>query len=140
MEFITVPAIVGIVFFGVYKLFELFVKKRERLLLIDKLVNNPNLTNLEGKQTFSFELQSGNRYGALKAACLLIGVGLGILIGFFINASINVGTLSTGDHYSREIMGMIYGASIFIFGGIGLLTAFFLELKFSKEKEEKEKI
>ena len=37
MDFIMVPTIMAIITLGIYKLFELFVCKKERLLLIEKM-------------------------------------------------------------------------------------------------------
>ena len=36
MDFIMVPTIMAIITLGIYKLFELFVCKKERLMLIEK--------------------------------------------------------------------------------------------------------
>ena len=51
MDFISVPLVVGIVCAGIYGLFELFVRKRERLAIIekigDKLANWDCLTTCE---------------------------------------------------------------------------------------------
>lgn len=137
MDFISIPLTVGVVFFGTYKLFELFVRRRERILLIDKLVNNPNI---DAKQDISLNLQTRNPYGALKIACLLIGIGIGLLVGFFINLGLNGALTEPSNHYVREIAGMIYGASVFVFGGISLLVAFIMEMKYSKEKEKRKEL
>ena len=123
-----VPSIIGIITYGIYKLFELFAKRKERLLMIEKYCNN---TDIESKPSFSLDIKTSNTFGALKIACLLIGVGLGLLSGFFINAAANA---QLSDHHSYEAMGVVYGASIFLFGGIGLLAAFIMEMKFSKKK------
>ena len=40
MDFISVPLVVGIVCAGIYGLFELFVRKRERLAIIEKIGGN----------------------------------------------------------------------------------------------------
>ena len=37
MDFITIPLVVGIITLGIYKLFELFACRRERITLIEKL-------------------------------------------------------------------------------------------------------
>ena len=37
MDFIMVPAVMTIITLGVYKLFELFVCKKERIMLIEKM-------------------------------------------------------------------------------------------------------
>ena len=41
MDFISVPLVVGIVCAGIYGLFELFVRKRERLAIIEKIGDKP---------------------------------------------------------------------------------------------------
>ena len=40
MDFISVPLVVGIVCAGIYGLFELFVRRRERLAIIERSVIN----------------------------------------------------------------------------------------------------
>lgn len=44
MDFITAPLIVGIITLGIYKLFELFACRRERITLIEKL-GEKNVSN-----------------------------------------------------------------------------------------------
>lgn len=48
MDFISVPVTFGVGAYAFYKVIELFVRKRERLLLIDKLnsLENVNTTNI----------------------------------------------------------------------------------------------
>ncbi|KAA6305525.1 hypothetical protein EZS27_042822, partial [termite gut metagenome] len=83
MDFIMAPLIVGIIALCIYKLFELFVCKRERLSIIEKLgdkltlpveLNKLSLPDYSHSRPFSF--------GALKAGCLLMGIGLGLFVGF----------------------------------------------------------
>mgnify|MGYP000502172067 FL=1 len=47
MDFITAPLIVGIITLGIYKLFELFACRRERITLIEKLGEKMSQTDLE---------------------------------------------------------------------------------------------
>ncbi len=85
MDFIMVPLIMGIITLGIYKLFELFVCRRERMAIIEKLSDKITTTDLNGK--FSLPDYSHNRsFGALKGGCLMFGIGLGLLIGFIICA------------------------------------------------------
>ena len=56
MDFITIPLTFGIVTYGIYKLFELFVCKKERLFLLEKInfdnANNASLKDcLKGYNT-----------------------------------------------------------------------------------------
>ena len=53
MDFITAPLIVGIITLGIYKLFELFACRRERITLIEKLGEKMSQTDLELCQFFS---------------------------------------------------------------------------------------
>jgi hypothetical protein len=72
----------------------------------------------------------------LKIACLLLGVGLGLLIGYFICLN-SIAGYSTMDlqHNANEISGVVYGASVLLFGGLGLLVAFVIELKSMKNNK-----
>lgn len=126
MDFIMIPTVMSIVTLGIYKLFELFVCKKERLMLIEKMGDKyvPDVScmpKLYGRFSFS----------ALKLGCLLLGMGLGLLIGFIICSSAIPGYLV--QRVNQGIVSLVYGACVLIFGGIGLITAFIAELKLSKK-------
>ena len=104
MDFISVPLVVGIVCAGIYGLFELFVRNYMR--------------------NFSFS--------SLKAGCLLAGIGLGLLVGFIINMCMATNSYYDDGWYRHEVAGTAYGASVLLFGGIGLIIAFVIELKLGK--------
>ena len=133
MEFISIPAVVGVITYGIYKLFELFVCRRERLNIIDKLTENTTLST--DKLSLDGYFRPRFSYGALKAGCLLIGIGLGLLIGFLIcSLSIPHYIENYNDWDLRKISGIVYGSCVLLFGGIGLITAFLIELKIGKKK------
>ena len=136
LDFIMVPLVCGIFVLGFYKLFELFVCKKERLLIIEKMGEKFTPDMLEHKINFS---SIGNlSFSALKFGCLLMGLGLGLLIGYLICSTTLEGYTNLGDmritYNMRETVSIIYGGCILIFGGIGLLTAFLVELKINKDK------
>jgi hypothetical protein len=131
MDFITVPVVVGMVMLAVYKLFELFVRKKERLILLEKMGSDYNPQLLQDK-LFS-PLKNNPSFTTLKIACLLLGVGFGLLAGFFINKNVGATLPGSDEWMMRETIGVIYGASVLFFGGIGLLVAFLLEQKFLKK-------
>jgi hypothetical protein len=147
MDFITIPLVVGMITLGIYKLFELFVRKRERLTLIEKMSDKIEVATIENQ--FSFPSQTSiKQFGSLKAGCLLIGIGLGLMVGFFISmfAFGNYNLLSVSFipgaidwdkvNQVKEMVGIVYGASVFIFGGIGLLVAFILEMKYTGKNKK----
>lgn len=138
MDFISVPVVVGIVFYGVYKLFELFVCKNERLKIIDKLGDKFSANDISGKMTLPSYKRSDFSFSTLKGGFLMLGIGLGLLIGFFICTMSSRSYLSgNADWSAQQIFGIVYGACVLLFGGLGLLVAFIIEMKLSK-KDRKE--
>jgi len=136
LDFISIPLVVGMITLGIYKLFDLFVRKKERLAIIEKIGDKFDSSMIENKFSFplNFKFENVGTFGALKVACLLIGVGLGLLVGYFIC----YGTLPNfinGD-YPYRTAEVIYGASTLLFGGLGLLIAFLIEMKYRKDKKE----
>ena len=154
MNFITIPLVVGMITLGIYKLFELFVRKKERLSMIEKIGEKFDASMIENKFSFPTKVFSNVPFGSLKAGCLLVGIGLGLLVGFFIitfafgDSNISTQSFNLAQiewdrmrelEYNRErelkeVMGIVYGASVFVFGGLGLLVAFVLEMKYSEKK------
>jgi hypothetical protein len=148
MDFIMIPLIVGMITLGIYKLFELFVCKRERLTLIEKMSEKFDASMIENKFSFPAQVSAFKSFGSLKVGCLLIGVGLGLMVGFFISmfafgnynllsASFTPGAIDWDKvNQVKELTGIVYGASVLIFGGIGLLVAFMLEMKYSAKNKK----
>jgi hypothetical protein len=122
-----VPLVCGIFVLGFYKLFELFICKKERLLIIEKMGEKFTPDMLEHKLNFS---SIGNMsFSALKFGCLFMGFGLGLLAAFAIHYNFE-------DFLFKkwEIQTTVYGASVLLFGGLGLLIAFLIELNINKNK------
>lgn len=134
MEFIMVPTIIGIITLGFYKLFELFVCKKERLLIIEKMGEKFTPDMLDHKINFS---SVGNvSFSALKFGCLFVGIGLGLLVAYLICTTTIDGYVERNANWSWEVrksISVIYGACVLLFGGAGLLTSFLIELKISKK-------
>ncbi|MGL4852734.1 MAG: DUF6249 domain-containing protein [Phocaeicola sp.] len=129
MDFIMVPCIVGIVTAGIYGLFELYARRKERLLMIEKLAEKLDRTSIDGKLVMPNLGLSKRTFSALKVGCLLVGIGLGVFIGLLL-------TLQLGLEKNYELKGTAYGASVLLFGGIGLLVAFIIEVRMNKHKKE----
>ena len=134
LDFIMVPLVCGIFVLGFYKLFELFVCKKERLLIIEKMGEKFTPDMLEHKLSFSSIGKFSS--SALKFGCLFMGLGLGLLIGYLICTATLEGyaEMESFNRNMRETSSVVYSACILLFGGLGLLTAFLIELKINKNK------
>lgn len=135
MDFITAPLVVGFICVGIYGVFELFVRRKERLAIIEKIGDKLDASAFEGKLGLPSYVRKFS-FSSLKAGCLLTGIGLGLLVGFFINVTLAVNNTFMEDGWFRgEIAGTAYGASVLLFGGIGLILAFIIEMKIGKDKK-----
>lgn len=123
MDWIMIPLNFAIVFGAIYKVIELFVRKRERLMLISKLTEISNV-DFKGINLYS----SGNKYTALRIGWLLLGVGCGFLLGFCINLWATLGDYALRAdemwQYSERVGSIVYVACVCICGGIGLLMSY----------------
>ena len=128
MDFIMVPAVIGIITLGIYKLFELFVRKKERLMIIDKIGDKLTPEILSGKIDFSTNIPKLSS-SALKFGCLFMGLGIGMLVAFAVHYN-----FADFVESSYQIRSAVYGSCVLLFGGLGLLIAFIVELKVSKKK------
>jgi len=136
MDWITAPLICAIIFGCVYKVVELFARKRERLMLINKITEISN-TDFKGINLYS----SGNKFMALRIGWLMLGVGCGFLFGFLINWTATNGKYATefGNawSYHNAVGSIVYVACICICGGIGLLLSYKAERKAEHPEEKK---
>ena len=123
-----VPAVVGIITLGIYRLFELFVRKKERLMIIDKIGDKLTPEILSGKIDFSTNIPKLSS-SALKFGCLFMGLGIGMLVAFAVHYN-----FADFVESSYQIRSAVYGSCVLLFGGLGLLIAFIVELKVSKKK------
>jgi len=123
-----VPAVMGIITLGIYKLFELFVRKKERLIIIDKIGDKLTPEILSEKIDFSTNIPK-LYFSALKFGCLFMGLGIGMLVAFTIHYN-----FADFVESSYQIIGAIYGSCVLLFGGLWLIIAFIIELKICNKK------
>ena len=128
LDFIMVPAVVGIITLGIYRLFELFVRKKERLIIIDKIGDKLTPDILSGQIDFSTNIPKFS-FSALKFGCLFMGLGIGMLVAFAVHYN-----FADFVESSYLIRSAIYGSCVLLFGGLGLIIAFIIELKISNKK------
>ena len=127
-----------IVFSFIYMVFELFARRGERKMLIEKIVEigkadvgrylneylgNTGMANI-------FRMRS---HGSIRGALLMLGIGIGVMAGFFINYLLVGDAYLTSRHHwdvcNEEVVVVVYIASVCIFGGLGMLIAYFIERK-----------
>ena len=103
--------IVGIAFFAVvYGIFHLYVRRKERLALIEKGLT-ANIFNSEA-----------NVSPSLKYGILCIGIAIGFLFGDILAKSTNL----------EE--GVAYVSMIFLFGGLALVIYYFIAKKHARKE------
>ena len=117
MNELMIVANVAIVFGVVYKLFELFVCRKERMMLIEKL--GDKLPPEQMKSGISYSPVSFS-FGGLRLGCLLLGVGIGLIAAFLL-----IDTFGREDDY---VISTAYGACVLIGGGFGLIASYVVEL------------
>lgn len=133
MDFIMVPLTTGIVFFAIYAIFELIIRRKERLAIIDKIGDKVDPSFLEGKLRLPGYGTPSFSFSSLKIGCLLTGIGLGVLVGFGLDIMLKVWSTSYPGINEYQIRGAAYGSSVLLFGGIGLIIAFIIETKMKKK-------
>lgn len=88
-------------------------ENEERMAMIDKGISPADRPK-----------SRGNTSGPLRSSLLLIGIGLGFIVGYFLDANTNMEELS-------------YFSMLFIFGGLGLGISYLIEEKKAKEEPVK---
>ena len=126
--------VIGFIVLGIYRLFELFARRKERMAIIEKLGEKINFSEANVDLNLPLFQQSKSNW-ALKFSLLLIGIGIGLLVGYGFEFAATGGELAnycTNWHFQSKI-GVVYSACVAIFGGIGLLSAYFIEQKKTKK-------
>ena len=141
---LTVIFVIGFCVLGTYKLFELYAKRKERILMIEKLAHLfENEDDKEKPLKIKLPFISSNDlnfgYWPLRISLLLMGIGAGCLVAFFIQIISYINITPRIDSYRdwvrpiRELVTLVNFASISLFGGAGLLAAYLIEQKKRKE-------
>lgn len=74
---------------------------------------------------------------ALRIGALFLGIGVGLLVGYAICYYSISSYAVPGKEYDSQIndvVSVVYGATTLLFGGMGLIIAFLVELKIGKQK------
>ena len=111
---VIVPSVIFLVIFGIFYLY-FSSRNKERMALIEK---GADATIFFGPKR---ERSEGSGKWILKVGVLSIGIALGVLVGAALESA------GMNDDVA-------YPASIFLFGGIGLVVAYFLARKVNGNK------
>ena len=119
------PAIIVLgIAYAIYKLFELYARRKERIMMIEKLsIGDSGIAPPDIAKWFS-PPTSNSSFGALRIGLLLTGIGLGLGITVILNYCMDI------QRYEREVL---YLASMLLFGGLGLTIAYLIEQKKRKK-------
>ena len=115
--------VVWIVFYYTYKLIGLYARRKERLLMIEKM-NAVGDVGIDDKELFA------HSFTALRVGWLLIGVGIGLLIGVIIQTMLVSAGYDMNQWADRKLFEISLTACVLLFGGLGLLVSYPLERKF----------
>lgn len=111
------PVLITAIVFGfAYGVIHLFVRRKERMALIERGADAP-----------MFNPRPHTNVLALKFGLLFIGVAIGLLLGSLLDE-----LTSLNDEAA-------YFSMVLLFGGIGLVVSHFLEKKEIREERESEK-
>lgn len=140
MDFISIPATFGVGAYAFYKVVELFVRKKERLMIVEKLSSLEGISSekLDFSKLFPQEKSDKGQYLALRFGCLIVGLGFGLLVGYFLGYLSNpyFATANNEVYYRlRDSVELVYGSSTLLFGGLGLIVGFLIEYRIRKNSK-----
>lgn len=137
---LTAIIVVGIIVLSIYKVIELSVRRRERIMLIEKLEGEAlNEFVRKGGLPYNPSQPSSNigrRYGVLHIAAAMIGLGVGMMSYILltsVNNSVGNGDISA-DYYLRQ---MSSGGMIVLFTGLALVISFIIEYRMTRAEQQK---
>ena len=136
MNFISIPLVFAVITFGLYAIFELIIRRKERLSIIekvgDKFMPDDALTFGGIRRRQSDQYVS---FGILRVAGCLLGIGIGLIAGIYVIE--NVFSFDDNTSWLRSnFIEVILGASVMLGGGLGLLIVFLIEVRYNAKKEK----
>lgn len=141
MDFILIPLVFAVITFGLYAIFELIIRRKERLSIIEKVDNKfepADALNFRG--VIGYKSSNGLSFGILRISGFLLGIGIGLISGiYFMKYVLEVNIFTYSDNipwWTRNIIETILGASTMIGGGLGLLIVFLIEVRYNAKKEK----
>ena len=130
---LTPVIIVPTIMYFVYKAIESLVRRKERMLMVEKL-DFSNLHTLSSAEALNvMDCMPNKRFSGLRTGLLLAGVGLGLMVAWVLVMSI-LPSFDTSSRYweYQRMLSVVYLAAPACFGGIGLIISYIIEQKARK--------
>jgi len=132
---LTAVIVVPTVMYFVYKFLEVLIRRKERMMLVEKLetLQPDSLQICEAFSSNSGNLFPNKRFSGLRIGLLLAGIGLGLIVAWaLLLAFYPTFISSTSSYVFRQMFQFIFLASPACFGGLGLIISYFIEQKVIK--------
>lgn len=124
--------IVGFLVLGFYKIVELFVRRRERIMIVERLENEAfNEFVRNGEIPHISNRYARMKFGVLHLAAALLGLGLGIIISFTVLSAFYVHDPDLPWYYRDACE----GGCVLLFTGLALVISFVIEYRLTHKKE-----
>ena len=131
-----VPAVIFIpICLSVYKTIELYAKRKERILFLEKMIDKIDTVNGNVQSSFDVDInKKSNPFITIRWAAGLLFFGLGLIIAhlfcLFSNAE-----YASGDRYvfNSDFVSVVYMSFVSVMMGLGFLVTFFIEMKYRKK-------
>jgi len=126
---LTAIIVVPTVMYFVYKFLESLIRKKERMMLIEKLETLPPQSLQISEAFCSKDFFPNKRFSGLRFGLLLAGIGLGLIVAWALIAIVYVELESNIklSHQFTDMLSIIFLASPALFGGIGLIISYVIE-------------
>jgi len=112
--------------YGIYKLYELSIRRREREAMIEKMsLGDGEALSPDATRALPPSVRT---FGGLGIGLVLIGVGFGMCLAFIVNNFTNISQqVGNGE--------VLYFSLMLLFGGLGLVIGYIMEKKMKNDEK-----
>jgi len=127
--------IVGVVFYAIYKVIELFVLQSERRMMIRKMSEvSPEMlqNNINSVKVAQKDQSKSNQFLMLRLGGLALGIGAGWLLGMYLNSvQFDISNLTDWNYRTTmsDMMNSTVIASTALCAGIAMIIVYLIERK-----------
>ena len=134
MDFTAIIIVPTIMYFS-YKLFETLIRRKERIMMIEKLdFSNPHaLPSAEALNILDY--MPNKRFTGLRNGLLISGVGIGLIVAWVLAITLLPMNGNIPSYSDIQSFAVIHLASPALFGGLGLIISYLIEQKARKQEK-----